>query len=96
MGADNPPRLGLLDRAPFRAVNGYRCSETPGMLGVWTNRFQHQVQFVGAIDLARYGVGHNGTNRVSKFTLIRPVLPVGLRMSSLRLTRLHARVASLV
>jgi len=48
------------------------------MLGVWTNRFQHQVQFVGAIDLARYDIGHIGPDELSFREVIEPVNPLGV------------------
>ena len=32
----------------------------PGVLGVESDRLDHEIEFVGAIDFARYAVGHVG------------------------------------
>ena len=50
-------RRRLLDKRPSRAVNMSRSIGTPGVLGVRPDRFDHQVEFTGAVDLARYAVG---------------------------------------
>jgi hypothetical protein len=43
------------------------------MLGVEADRFDHEVQFVGAIDLARYAVGHSGPNELGFAEVIESV-----------------------
>ena len=45
-------------RLSFPAVNRSRSIGTPGVFGVWPDRFDHQVEFTGAVDLARYAVRH--------------------------------------
>ena len=54
-------RLGqaaaLVDKQPSRAVNKSRSIGRPGVFGVRPDRFDHQVEFIGAVDLARYAVG---------------------------------------
>jgi len=39
------------------AVSGDRNGGGPGALGVESDRFDHQVQFIGAIDFARHAIG---------------------------------------
>ena len=43
------------------------------MLGVEANRFDHEVKFVGAVDLARYAVGHTGPDELGFAEVIEPV-----------------------
>src|ERR1039457_2015756 len=55
-------RLGqaaaLLDKQPSRAVSESRSIGIPKVFGVRPNRYDHQVEYVGAVDLARYAVRH--------------------------------------
>ena len=48
--------LALLDKRPSRAVNKSRSIGTPSVFGVRPDRFDHQVEFIGAVDLARYAI----------------------------------------
>ena len=43
------------------------------MLGVKADRFDHEIEFVGAVDLARYAVGHSGPDELSFGEVIEPV-----------------------
>ena len=48
----------LLDRRPSRAFNMSRSIGTPGVLGARRDRFDHQVEPISAVDLARYAIRH--------------------------------------
>ena len=48
----------LADSRPSRAVSRSRSSGMPAVFGVRPDRFDHQVESIGAVDLARYAVGH--------------------------------------
>ena len=48
--------MALLDKGPTRAVSKDRSIRIPGMFGVRPDRFDHQVEFVGAVDLASYAL----------------------------------------
>ncbi len=43
------------------------------MSGVRPNRFDHEVEFVGAVDLARYAVGHIGPDELSFSEVVEPL-----------------------
>ena len=43
------------------------------MSGVRPDRFEHEVEFVGAVDLARYAVGHIGPDELSFCEVVEPV-----------------------
>jgi len=43
------------------------------MFGVRPDRFDHEVEFVGAIDLARYAVGHIGPDELGFGEVMEPV-----------------------
>ena len=45
----------------------------PGMSGVRPDRFDHEVVFSGAVDLARYAVGHVGPDELGFGEVIEPV-----------------------
>src|ERR1035441_7074748 len=51
-------RRRLLDKGPSRAVNMSRSIGIPKVFGVRPDRFDHQVESTGAVDLARYAVRH--------------------------------------
>ena len=44
-----------------------------GVLGVQPDRFDHEVEFVGAVDLARYAVSHVGLDEQGFGEVIEPV-----------------------
>src|SRR5580700_1750102 len=48
------------DSRTSRAVSRNRGSRVPGMSGVRPDRFDHEVESVGAVDLACDAVGHVG------------------------------------
>ena len=43
------------------------------MLGVRADRFDHEVKSVGAVDLARYAIGHIGLDELGFCEVIEPV-----------------------
>ena len=43
------------------------------MLDVETNRFDHEIELVGTVDLARYAVGHTGLKKLGFGEVIEPV-----------------------
>ena len=43
------------------------------MFGVRPDRFDHEVEFVGAIDLARYAVGHIGPDELGFGEVMEPI-----------------------
>ena len=47
--------------------------EDRGVFGVRPDRFDHEVEFVGAVDLARYAVGHVGPDELGFGEVIEPV-----------------------
>ena len=64
---------GLARSRPSRAVSRNRNCGRPGVFGVRPNRFDHEVEFVGAIDLARYAVGHAGPDELGFREVMKPV-----------------------
>ena len=64
---------GLVDRRPFRAVVGNGNSGGPRVFGVRPDRFDHEVEFIGAVDLARYAVGHVGPDELGFGEVMEPV-----------------------
>ena len=60
---DGQPRW-LADARPSRAVSRNRSSGSQRVLGVEPDRFEHEVELIGAVDLARYRVGHAGPCRL--------------------------------
>lgn len=43
------------------------------MFSVWPDRFDHEVEFVGAVDFARYAVGHVGPDELGFSKVVEPV-----------------------
>ena len=54
----------LRQRPPSRAVSRIRNSRTSNVFGVGADRFDHEVEFVGAVDFARYAVSHTGLDEL--------------------------------
>ena len=52
------------DGRPFRAVSRSMNSGGPRVFNVRPDRFDHEVEFSGAVDLARYAVGHIGPDEL--------------------------------
>src|ERR1700686_4674640 len=67
-GDTGPVRVGRAldsgDGQCSRAVSRNRNSGRPRVSGVRPNRFDHEVEFVGAVDLARYAAGHIGLDEL--------------------------------
>jgi hypothetical protein len=53
--------------------------ETPSVFGVRPDRFDHEVEFVGAIDLACYAIGHVGPDELGFDEVIEPVNALRVR-----------------
>ena len=56
--------IGSGDGQPSRAGSKNRKSGRPRVSGVRPNRFDHEVEFVGTVDLARYAVSHIGLDEL--------------------------------
>lgn len=67
------PECGLVDRRPSRAVDGNGNRGAPRVFGVRPDRFDHEVEFIGAVDLARYAVGHAGPDELGFGEVMEPV-----------------------
>ena len=65
------PDLG--QRQPSRAVSRIRNIGRSTVLGVETDRFDDEVEFVGTVDFARYTVSHTGLNELSFGEVMEPV-----------------------
>src|SRR5216684_2813360 len=65
------PRLA--HSGPSRAVSRNGSIGTPGMFGVRPDRFDHEVGFFSAVDLARYTIGHTGPDVQGFGEVIEPV-----------------------
>ena len=48
------------------------------MFGVEVDRFDHKVEFVGAVDFARYAVSHFGLDEQGFREVLEPVNPLGV------------------
>ena len=54
-----------------RRHRGRNCGRS-SVLGVEADRFDHEEEFVGAVDLARYAVGHSGPGELGFGEVIEP------------------------
>ena len=43
------------------------------MSGVRADRFDHEIEFVGAVDFARYAVGHIGPDELGFGEVVQPI-----------------------
>ena len=68
--------LGLAHCGTSRAVRRNRSSGNPAAFRVQADRFDHEIEFVGAVDLARYTVGHAGPDELGFGEVIEPVNPL--------------------
>ena len=66
----------LGQRQPSRAVSRIRNSGRPNVFGVEADRFDHQVEFVGAVDFSRYTVSHIRLDELGLREVIEPVNPL--------------------
>jgi hypothetical protein len=64
------------ERRTSRAICRNRKSETPATLGVQADRFDYEIEFLGAVDLARYAVDHIGSDELGFREVIEPVNPL--------------------
>src|SRR6266852_3931768 len=65
-----------------RAVSRNRSSGIRAALGVQADRFDYEVEFIGAVDFASHAVGHSGPDAVSFGEVMKPV-------NTLRVAILH-------
>jgi hypothetical protein len=75
-------RLEIRQRQPSRAVSRIRNSGRSNVFGVEADRFDHEVEFVGAVDFARYAVSHSGLDEQGFGEVIEPVNPLVSRSSN--------------
>ena len=59
-----------------RAVSRDRSSGNPAAFRVQADRFDHQIEFVGAVDLARYAVGRIGPDEVGFGEVVESINPL--------------------
>ena len=76
-GDTGPVRTGRTmesgDGQPSRAVSRNRKSGRPRVSGVGPDRFDHEIEFVGTVDLARYAVSHIGLDERGFIKVAEPV-----------------------
>jgi hypothetical protein len=60
-------------RLPSRAIDRSRNCGASSVLGVEADRFDHEVEPVGAVDFASYAVGHFGPDELNFGEVIEPV-----------------------
>jgi len=60
---DGQPKW-LADTRPSRTVSWNRSSGSQRVLGVEPDRFEHEVELIGAVDLARYTISHVGPDEL--------------------------------
>jgi hypothetical protein len=58
---------------PSRAVSRNKNSGTPSVFGVRPDRIDHEVEFVGTVDLARYAISHVGPDELGFGEVVEPV-----------------------
>jgi hypothetical protein len=58
---------------PSRAVSRNGNIGTTSVFGVRPDRIDHEVEFVGTVDLARYAIGHVGPDELGFGEVIEPV-----------------------
>ncbi len=58
---------------PSRAVSRNKNSGTPSVFGVRPDRIDHELEFVGTVDLARCAIGHVGPDELGFSEVIEPV-----------------------
>jgi hypothetical protein len=58
-----------------RAFNMNGSNGSPAAFRVQADRFDDEIEFVGAVDLARYTIGHTGPEEVGFGEVIEPVNP---------------------
>jgi hypothetical protein len=80
-------RRELADRRPCCAVSRNGNSEVPRVFGVRPDRFDHEVEFVGAVDLACYAAGHFGPDEQGFGEVMEPIN--ALRVEILQQMRLE-------
>ena len=59
-----------------RAVSRNRSNGNPAGFRVRADRFDHQIEFVGTVHLARYAIGHVGPDELGFGEVIEPINPL--------------------
>jgi hypothetical protein len=67
-------RISAFGNLPRLSRN--RSTGNPAAFRVQADRFDHEVKFIGAVDLARHTVGHAGPDEVGFGEVIEPVNPL--------------------
>jgi hypothetical protein len=65
--------VGSVHARTSRAVSRREISGTPVAFRIQADRFDHEVEFVGAVDLARYAIDHVGPDELSFGEVIEPI-----------------------
>ena len=66
----------LRQRQPSRAASRIRNIGTLSVFGVEADRFEHKVEFVGAVDFSGDTVSHTGLDELGLGEVIEPVNPL--------------------
>jgi len=69
-------RVELSRSRSSRAVSRRRRIGTSSVLGVQADRFDHEVEFVGAVDFARDAISHIGLHTLGFAKVIESVNPL--------------------
>jgi hypothetical protein len=67
---------GSVHGGTSRAVSRNRNCGDPAVFRVQADRFDDEVEFIGAVDLAHYAVGHTGPDELGFGEVIEPVNPL--------------------
>ena len=68
----------LADTRPSRAVSRNRNIGMPSVSGVWPDRFDHQVEFIGAVNPARSPVRPIGRNELGSVEVVQAINALGV------------------
>ena len=72
--------MGLRHSRTSRAVSMSMKFGAPGVLGVQPDRFDNEVESIGAVDLARYAVGLAGPDEQGFAEVVQPVDAQGIEV----------------
>jgi len=67
---------GSAQGGPSRAVSRNRNFGNPALFRVQADRLDDEIEFIGAVDLARHAVGHIGPDELGFGGVIEPVNPL--------------------
>ena len=66
-------------RAPRHQQEQEPCETRP--FRVQADRFDHEIEFIGAVDLARYAIGHPGPDELGFGEVIAPIDPLRIAVA---------------